>query len=151
MHIKPNMVKVKRGTKSLDINIRHTLALDGRDRHKILVIREVLHQLYVQYTTHIENNDLVAAAVTRRFIAAAMTRYRNVSTVEITHAICYGGDRYRFNSPLLQPGVVRYAADRDTPLTAPVYYGVLRSSAPQHIINILHPRLSLSMIDVDLC
>jgi hypothetical protein len=47
--------------------------------------------------------------------------------------------------------VVRYAADRDTPLTAPVYYGVLRSSAPPHIINILHPRLSLSMIDVDLC
>jgi hypothetical protein len=49
------------------------------------------------------------------------------------------------------PSVVRYAADRDTPLTAPVYCGVLRSSAPPHIINILHPRLSLSMIDVDLC
>jgi hypothetical protein len=99
-------VKVKRDTKSLDINIHHTLALNGRDRHKILVIREVLHQLYVQYTTHIGNNNLVAAAVTRIFIAAAMTRYRNVSTVEITHPICYGGDRYRFNSPLLQPGMI---------------------------------------------
>ena len=100
------MVIVKRDTKSLDINVRHSLSLTGRDRHKILVIREILHQLFVQYTTHVENNDLIAAAVTRRFIAAAMTRYRSVSTVEISYPICYNGVRYRFDSPLLQPGMI---------------------------------------------
>jgi hypothetical protein len=90
MHIKPNMVKVKRDTRSLDINIRQALALNGRDRHKILVIREVLHQLYVQYTTHIGNNDLVAATVTRRFIAAAMTHHRNVEmhSSKCTQLLC---------------------------------------------------------------
>jgi hypothetical protein len=66
------------------------------------------------------------------------------ASIDIT---IFGDDGKQFCRTFFLCGhVVRYAADRDTPLTAPVYYGVLRSSAPPHIINILHPRLSLSTL-----
>ena len=41
------MVVVKRSSKELDINIRHSASLTGNDRQRMSVLREILHQLHI--------------------------------------------------------------------------------------------------------
>jgi hypothetical protein len=106
MSHKSIMVNVKRDTKSLDINVRHSLALTGLDRHQMRVIREVLHRLNVLHNTHLEDNNFIAAAVVRRYIAAAMRRHLSVSTVDVTYPIRYIGARFRFDCPMLEAGMI---------------------------------------------
>jgi hypothetical protein len=70
------------------------------------VIREVLHRLNVLHNTHLEDNNFIAAAVVRRYIAAAMRRHLSVSTVDVTYPIRYIGARFRFDCPMLEAGMI---------------------------------------------
>ena len=55
---------------------------------------------------HIENDDQIGAGIVRRYIIAALQRYDAIATVAEAHPIIYHGERYRFDSPDLQQGMI---------------------------------------------
>jgi hypothetical protein len=109
MHIatKPfKMVLEKRNSKELDINVRHSVSLSGNDKHRIRVLRSLILRLNRFRNEFIAENDVISAGFVGQYIAAAMDRLDAILFVEVALPIGYGGDRYRFNSPLLQPGMI---------------------------------------------
>jgi hypothetical protein len=105
-HIIATMVVVKRSSKELDINVRHSASLTGNDRQRMRVLRGILHRLHILRLEYDAVNDLIGAGVVRRYIIATFQRYDAVATVAEAHPIIYHGDRYRFDSPDLQPGMI---------------------------------------------
>jgi hypothetical protein len=100
------MVIVKRSCKDVDINVRHSISLTGNDRHKMRVIRSVLHQLYILQLEYVDNNDMIGVGIVRNFILAALVRYDAVASIAAAHPITYHGNCYLFNNPNIQTGML---------------------------------------------
>jgi hypothetical protein len=72
----------------------------------MLVLRGILHRLHILRLEYDAVNDLIGAGVVRQYIIATLQRYDAVATVAEAHPIIYHEDRYRFDSPDLQPGMI---------------------------------------------
>ena len=70
------------------------------------VIRSVLHQLYILQLEFVDNNDMIGVGIVRNFILAALMRYDAVASVAAAHPITYHGERYLFNNPNIQTGML---------------------------------------------
>ena len=100
------MVVIRRSCKDVDINVRHSISLSGNDRHQMEVLRNLVIRLDRLKYQIIEQNDLISAGIIGRYVIVTMDRYNLVSTVVCAQPILYNGDRYRFDSPLLQNGML---------------------------------------------
>jgi hypothetical protein len=99
------MVVEKQNSKELDINVRHSTSLSGNDKHRIRVLRSLILRLN-RRDEFLAENDIISAGFMGQYIAEAMHRHDAISFVAVAHPIRYGGVRYRFDSPLLQPGMI---------------------------------------------
>lgn len=100
------MVVLKRNSKEVDINVRHSVALSGNDKQHMLILRRLLLRLHHLRNDFVAENDIVSARITRGYMYVAMDRYDEILTVEVEDPIGYGGDKYRFDSPLIQSGMI---------------------------------------------
>ena len=100
------MVIQKRHCKDVDINIRHSISLNGNDRQKMRVLRNLLHQLQILRLECVANNDVMGAGIIQNCLVITLQRYDAVSTVEEVHSLVYRGERYRFCYDDIQPDMI---------------------------------------------
>ena len=86
--------------------MRHSVSLSRNDKHLMQILRNLLLRLTHLRNDFVAQNDQISARIIGRYIILAMDRYDAVSTVEVLCPIVYGGDKYRFDSPLIQVGMI---------------------------------------------
>ena len=87
------MAIIKKDSKKVDVNCRHSTALTGHDRHRQRVAMSLFRRLAASHVQLLADGELLAACKTKKFIRMVIREYFSASTVEAQIYIRFEGER----------------------------------------------------------